>query len=232
MQPQVQLDVTFVSRTGRLTKPVTFDRAIIGGWTGRDKQALQHHIDELAALGVKPPAKTPMFYAVSVLNLTMAKAIDVVGDASSGEVEYTLIQHDGALWVGAGSDHTDRHFEQFGITLAKQMCAKPLAAEFWPLHEIRDHWDQIRMRSFIRENDTETLYQEGAFGGLLSPDELLERLAADGGAMREGTLLFGGTTSAIGGVRFSTDFRYEITDPVLDRTIGSHYEICPLPISG
>ena len=28
-------------------------RAIVAGWTGRDAAAVQHHIDELAALGMK-----------------------------------------------------------------------------------------------------------------------------------------------------------------------------------
>lgn len=232
MRPEVQIDAVFTTREGSSRASVTFNRVIIGGWTGRDKDALQHHIDELSALGIKPPAKTPTFYAVSVLNLTASDVIDVVGDASSGEVEYILIQHKGELWVGAGSDHTDRHFEQHGITLAKQMCAKPIAPEFWPLDELRKHWDQIRMRSFIPESGNEVLYQDGTFGSLLSPDELLERLAEDGMSMEDGTVLFGGTTNAIGGIRFSKQFRYELVDPELNRKIGGYYEVQPLGIAG
>ena len=29
---------------------------VIAGWTGRNKEAVQHHIDELAAIGVAPPS--------------------------------------------------------------------------------------------------------------------------------------------------------------------------------
>ena len=81
------------------------------GWTGRDKDALQHHIDELAKIGVQAPEKTPMFYRVGVSRLTVADAIEVIGDGSSGEVEYVLIQFEDRIWVGLASDHTDRVYE-------------------------------------------------------------------------------------------------------------------------
>ena len=29
---------------------------VIAGWTGRNKEAVQHHIDELVAIGVAPPS--------------------------------------------------------------------------------------------------------------------------------------------------------------------------------
>ena len=35
---------------------------VIAGWTGRDEAALRKHIEELAAIGVKPPKTTPIFY--------------------------------------------------------------------------------------------------------------------------------------------------------------------------
>ena len=43
--------------------PLALDvqRLIIAGWTGRDAAAVQHHIEELQALGVKPPATVPTF---------------------------------------------------------------------------------------------------------------------------------------------------------------------------
>jgi hypothetical protein len=35
--------------------------AVVAGYTGRDAAAVQHHIDELAAIGVAPPPSVPMF---------------------------------------------------------------------------------------------------------------------------------------------------------------------------
>ena len=232
MSARVEFDATFTSRTGQERDRVTIEKVIVGGWTGRDKAALQHHIDELAKIGVKPPAKTPLFYRVGVSRLSVADAIEVIGDGSSGEVEYVLLNHKGRIWVGAGSDHTDRVVEHMGITVAKQLCDKPIATEFWPLDEVEGHWDQILIRSTIHEAGEEFVYQDGGVAGLLSPAELLGHLKADGGELSERTLMFGGTCGAIGGVRFSPRFALDLIDPVLNRRISHAYDVVPVPILG
>ncbi|MCR8726493.1 DUF2848 domain-containing protein [Frigidibacter sp. ROC022] len=232
MPASVSFDATFTTGEGRKSEPVTVTRVIVGGWTGRDKAALQHHIDELAKIGVTPPEKTPLFYRVGVSRLSTADAIEVIGDGSSGEVEYVLLRHGGQLWVGAGSDHTDRVVEHMGITVAKQLCDKPIATEFWPMSEVEDHWDQLLLRAVISEGGKDVVYQDGGVAGLISPQELLECLKAEGDELREGELMFGGTCGAIGGVRFSPEFGIELHDPVLDRRITHRYAVVPVPIRG
>ena len=232
MPAQISIDATFTSATGKESQTMTISRAIVGGWTGRDKAALQHHIEELANIGVQAPEKTPLFYRVGVSRLSTADAIEVIGNGSSGEVEYVLIRRKGRIWVGAASDHTDRVYEHMGITVAKQLCDKPIATEFWPLDEVEDHWEQIKIRSIICENDEDVLYQDGNVAGLLSPQELLKCLSDEGDELKEGDLLFGGTCGAIGDVRYSPSFRMELIDPILDRMITHSYEVIPVPIKG
>ena len=125
--------------------------AIIAGWTGRDQVALQKHIAELEALGVKPPASTPIFYRVAASRLTTAPVIEVTGESSSGEVEFVLLHHGGRLWVGIGSDHTDRDVETYNITVSKQMCEKPVSGEFWEISSVAEHWDSLVLRSYVHE---------------------------------------------------------------------------------
>lgn len=232
MSPRVTIDVSFTTREGTHSEEIKISRVVIGGWTGRDKAAIDHHIDELAKIGVQAPKKTPMFYFVSVSRLTTADAIDVIGDGSSGEVEYILINHHNRIWVGVASDHTDRVHEHIGITVAKQLCDKPIATEFWPLDEVEGHWDQIRIRSIIRECGEDVVYQDGSVSSLLSPAELLDNLRADNDDLAEETLLFGGTCGAIGEVRFSPRFRLELIDPVLGRIIRHTYDVISVPIAG
>ncbi|WP_246291082.1 DUF2848 family protein [Paraburkholderia fynbosensis] len=50
-----------ISRTIQL---VAIDLTI-AGWTGRNSEAVQHHIDELAAIGVAPPKQIPTLYRVA-----------------------------------------------------------------------------------------------------------------------------------------------------------------------
>jgi len=90
---------------------------VIAGWTGRDVAALEKHIRELEAIGVKRPKTTPIFYRVAASLLTSADAIEVLGDQSSGEAECVVYSVDGGLFVGIGSDHTDRKAEAVGVSL-------------------------------------------------------------------------------------------------------------------
>ncbi len=103
---------------------------VIAGWTGRDVSGLQHHIEELEVLGVKPPSSVPLFYRVDRQLVTTDQRIDVVGSDTSGEVETVIFAADG-LWVGLGSDHTDRAAEAYSVAISKQLCRKVVAHELW-----------------------------------------------------------------------------------------------------
>jgi len=229
---QVQLELDFIEKAGTTHRVVTVGKAVVGGWTGRDKAALRHHIEELEKIGVKAPETTPMFYRVGVSRLVQSEDIEVIGEGSSGEVEYVMLKFDGRIWIGAGSDHTDRAVEHMGITVAKQLCDKPIARAVWPLDEVEEHWDRLVLRSYIEEGGERKLYQEGGVASLLSPRELLARYEEGAGDLEEGALMFGGTCGAIGGVRFSSRFSLELIDPVLNRKIEHSYAVHPVPIRG
>lgn len=210
-------------RLGGRDRTVEVETAIVAGWTGRDRGAVEEHIAELEALGVPRPSSSPVFYRVSASRLTTAGAIEAPTD-SSGEVEVALLHHGGRLWVGVGSDHTARDVETYSVAISKQLCDKPLASELWAFEEVAPHWDRLVLRSWI---DSGVLYQEGALEALLHPDELLPLARPP---VDEGTLMFCGTVATIGGIRPTPTFRYQLTDPVLRRTIDGGYDIHPLPL--
>jgi hypothetical protein len=209
---------------------VTIRQLVVAGWTGRDPVAVEKHIKELEELGVKRPASTPIFYRASVARLTTQSVIEATGDASGGEVEYLLLKHDGRLWVGAGSDHTDRQVETYGVTVSKQMCDKPMAAQFWAYDEVAPHWDRLMLRSSVTEGGKRSTYQDGTVAAMLPPQDLLARYGAD--KMTDGTLMFCGTLAARGGVRATPNFEFEFEDPVLGRKISHSYRVISLPVLG
>jgi len=210
---------------------VAVDQAVIAGWTGRDPAAVEKHIRELEALGVKRPATTPIFYRVSAARLTTAATIECVGQTSGGEVEFVLLQHGGRLWVGAGSDHTDREVEAYGVTISKQVCDKPIAPVFWPYDDVAGHWDRLLLRAYVSEGGKRALYQEGAVTAMMDPLALLARNDPRG-QLPEGALMFGGTLAAHGGVRATDEFAFELEDPVRGRKIAHAYRVLTLPILG
>src|SRR5438128_350832 len=203
---------------------IAIDQAVVAGWTGRDAAAVEKHIKELEALGVKRPATTPIFYRVSAARLTTGDAIEAVGLASGGEVEFVLLQHAGRLWVGTGSDHTDREVEKYGVTVSKQMCDKPMAPTFWPFDEVAPHWDRLTLRAHVMEGGRRVLYQEGPVTAMLDPRTLITGYAADG-RLADGTLMFCGTLAARGGVRATNEFAFELEDPVRGRKISHAYRV-------
>ena len=225
------LPLTLHAKAGPTRRNVQVDRLVVAGWTGRDKAAVEKHIAELEAIGVKRPATTPIFYRASAARLTLDDEIEALGEASSGEAEFVLLQHDGHLWVGAGSDHTDREVEKFGVSVSKQMCDKPIAADFWAYDEIAPHWQQLILRAHIAEGGKRALYQEGAVTAMLDPQTLIGQFSGSA-SLAEGTLMFCGTLAARGGVRPSDEFEFELDDPVLGRKIQHRYRVLTLPVLG
>jgi hypothetical protein len=222
------LELRLIDAGSVVTRPIVVDALVIAGWTGRDRAAVEKHIAELEALGVQRPSAAPVFYRVSASRLTTAGSVEMLGDHSSGEVEFVLLQTAGRLWVGVGSDHTDRDVEAYDVAVSKQICDKPVAPEFWAFEDLEHHWDRLLLRSWILEEGTRVPYQEGAVAAMLPPRDLVRRFVADG-VLPEGTVMFCGTLAARGGVRPSAEFTFEIVDPVRDQRIAHAYQIQVLP---
>ena len=208
---------------GGATSAVSIDSLIIAGWTGRDRAAVEHHIAELAAVGVQRPASVPCFYRLGPNLLTQAGAIDVVGFRSSGEVEFVLVSLANGLHVAVGSDHTDRHVEAYSVTVSKQMCPKPIGRELWSVADVSGHWDDLVLRSWITSDGTRTLYQEGSVGKILAVPDLIERYLGRPTGLPVGTAMYCGTLTAIGPIRGGERFDIELHDPVRDRSLKHSY---------
>ena len=204
---------------------------VIAGWTGRNVAALEAHIKELEALGVKRPRSVPIFYRVAAQLLTNATSIEVMADKSSGEVEFVLYALDDGMWIGVGSDHTDRKAETIGVTLSKQMCAKPVGSRLWRYDEVKPHWDKLVLRSYVPDGNKRRLYQEGPVTTMRSPEELI-KLYTGGDRLAPGTAMFCGTFAVHGAVSYSGSFDMELEDPVLGRKLTHSYQIVSLPDEG
>jgi hypothetical protein len=207
------------------------DSLVIAGWTGRNVEALEAHIKELEAIGVKRPKSVPIFYRVAYSLMTTAPAIEVMADKSSGEVEFVLYALNDGLWLGVGSDHTDRKAETVGVTLSKQLCAKPVGATLWRYDEVKPHWDKLKLRSFVPDGSKRRLYQEGPVTNMRSPEELI-RLYTGGDKLKAGTAMFCGTFAVHGEISYSGTFDMELEDPVLGRKLTHGYKIVSLPDEG
>lgn len=212
------------------TTQVDIRELVIAGWAGRVQSAIDEHIEELKEIGVTPPSTTPLFYRVAANQLTTAPEIQVLGGASSGEVEVVLIgTHQGTL-VGIGSDHTDREAEAWSVAHSKQVCAKPVSVQVWWLDSVIDHWDELQMASYAIIDGEEVLYQEGPVTGLLHPVDLLRRFGLDNTELAPGQAMLCGTLPVIGELRPAQAFRVVLKDPMTGRELQHRYNIHTLPV--
>jgi hypothetical protein len=209
-------------------REASFGTLIVAGWTGRDTAALEHHIEELAKIGVPRPSSVPVFYRTSVNGLTQSARLEVLGPDTSGEVEPVLFALEDGIWLGVGSDHTDRKAETMGIALSKQLCGKPVGAQLWRYTDVADHWDKLIIRSWATIDGKRVLYQEGALAGMRTPEDLLQRYGAK--TLPRGAAMFCGTVGAIGGIRPAARFEMELEDPVRKRKLSHGYDIVALPV--
>ena len=208
---------------------VDIDTFIVAGWAGRDVAATEHHIEELAALGVSRPSAIPLYYRVAANQLTQAPRIQVLGAASSGEVETLVFVAEGEMYVSLTSDHTDRKLESRSVALSKQVCAKPVACAAWRFADVQDHWDELVIRSYIAESGREVLYQEGALSALRNPTDLIAGYCAGKRVLPPGAAMSCGTVGAIGGIRPAPSFTMELFDPRSRRSLRHRYEVDVLP---
>lgn len=208
---------------------IRIDELIIAGWAGRDAAAIRHHIDELAALGIPAPSTTPLYYRVAAQTITQSDRLVVLGPDSSGEVEPVVVAMADGLWIGIGSDHTDRKAEASGIALSKQLCGKPVGAQLWWYADVEGHWDRLTLRSWATVEGRRVLYQESPAATLRTPRDLIRNHTGTD-MLPAGTLMFCGTPDAIGGIRPAARFEMELHDPVLDRSLTHGYDIEVLPV--
>jgi hypothetical protein len=196
---------------------------VIAGWTGRDERALRKHIRELEEIGVKAPKTTPIFYRVAASLFSYENSIQVCGADTGGEVEFVLLSTPEGLEITVGSDHTDRKAETIGVSLSKQLCAKPVSRQSWRYDDVKPHWEKVVLRAWA---DGE-LYQEGSVAAMRSPEDLMGRYP-----LKPGCAMFCGTLAAKGGVRPTKRFTMELEDPVLRRKLTHEYSAQILPVEG
>jgi hypothetical protein len=224
---KLNLVVESITERQELTFPVW--RLICAGWVGKDKDALQAHIDELGKHGVPAPTRTPIYLNFSLSLVTTSDAIDVISDESSGEVEYVVLKGEDQTYIGVGSDQTDRGFEKFSIPASKQMYAKIVAPLVWPYAEVKDHWGRIVIRSWTTRGEERMLYQEDALETILDVETLLKELPKGDGLPTDGLVLFSGTIPTKMGLVYGDRFDFEMEDPVLGRKIRHGYHVRVLP---
>ncbi len=209
------------------------NRVVIAGYTGRNRAAVEKHIQELAEQGIPAPSETPTIFHVGLDRLSTASHMEVLGPHTAGEAEAVLLMDGKQIYVAIGSDHTDRELEKYDIPRSKQVCGKPISAEVWRFEDIRGRWDSLVLRSYVGENGPEILYQEGRLASIMPPEDLIAAVERRAGSLNQ-SALFTGTVPLIDGKFYCGGFfQAELFDEATGQALRCAYRIrqCDLPMA-
>lgn len=210
---------------------LNINRIINAGYTGRDQAAVQAHIDELKEEGIPAPEKIPTYFPKFADRLTQEGYFKVLDETDhSGEAEFVLLFNGKNIYVGVGSDHTDRKLETVDIPKAKQVYPNTISKELWNLMDVIDHWDALVLRSWVKQNGKKVLLQEATLDAMLDPNDLITRikeLLINQNDV-DGLIVYSGTVAALVKTVYSSYFEVELEDPNLGRKLTQKYELEPI----
>jgi hypothetical protein len=205
---------------------------VAAGYTGRNQINVRAHIEELKKIGVPVPETIPAMYWFEPDRITTGNEISVIGEKTSGEVEFFLASDEcGDLYMTVASDHTDRQLETVSVSKAKQACSKIIAPVFWQFSEIRSHWDKIQLKAEIStDGENFITYQEGVLGQILQPEYLMELARKDAPVADAPIAILSGTLPIlVKDIMYGCAYRLVMEDPVLSRIIRKDYSVRVLP---
>ncbi|MBI4635058.1 MAG: DUF2848 family protein [Candidatus Rokubacteria bacterium] len=209
-------------------EPFRFVRMYNLGFTMRDPLKMQAHLDEVVKAGVPAPKvdKPPMIMPISDWALTTDTEVSAQRERTSGEVEIVTILRRGEMFVGVGSDHTDRTLEASDIPWSKQVCANVLAPVVWPWADVRGHWDTVALESDVVVDGRAIPYQRAGVVDFWTPEEMARSLEGRVAPPRGDSLIFSGTVVSLDHqLNFADTWTIRMVDPVRRETIEHTYRV-------
>ncbi len=199
---------------------------IIAGFTGKDRASTEKHIKELADIGVPVPSKIPSFYLLKPDLVSTFDSIRVASRETSGEVEPVLLNVDGELFIGVGSDHTARDVEKKSIAESKSSCRKPISSDVIPYSELKGSWNSVELRSWTGSGPEMREYQKGTASQIMDIPDLLSDLKSSIDVDLENSVIFLGTLPLLtGNFVFGNVFEVELRVPSRGLAIRHKYTI-------
>lgn len=193
----------------------------IVGFSGRDRDKVRAHIEELSAHGIPAPSNIPEAWEISPQLVSQRPSITVNNGSTSGEAEPVLVFTEEGVFLSVGSDHTDRELERTSMQAAKEACTKVVATECWPLESVESRWDVLRLEADVTSTNGPVEYQASRLDYLLPLDWFLEQFEASRKA-----IVFCGTVPLLTELETEAEsFTARLVDEFEGRILRCHYLI-------
>lgn len=215
------------------TAEIEYRRILNLGYTTRDPNVMERHLQELREEGIDAPvpAQPPLIIPLTPAALSTASELEVQTGLTSGEVELVMAgASDGRVLLGVGSDHTDRALERVSIGWSKQVTPNVVGRTFWQLDELDPDLAGITMLSWVRGADSDWReYQNAPADTLLAPAKMLEacasRLGISSRAVLSDSIVFSGTVHSLSEeISYDPHWRVALRDQKNGREISLDYQ--------
>lgn len=221
------LNLALKKKSGTQPLSFTVKRMVNAGYVGRDQVTVNQHIKELKKEGVPVPEEVPTLYPVAPYLVTTDDTLEVVDEYTSGEAEFVLLLKGKEMYVGAGSDHTDRKLEATSILKSKQICLNVLSTVVWPYDEIKEVWDDLILRGWTEKDGQRILYQEAKLSSIMSIEDMLSFISRKTNDQEmDNLVIYSGTIPLLGGETiYGNSFEVELHNPQAHDSLWCKYEV-------
>ncbi len=251
MENQLQFEVKSIDGTIE-SRSVNVRKLCLGRHCGRDMETTRKALDAKRAEGFRVHGNPNVCRKGRYL-LTNENVIEVQGPQTSGEVEVVAIMDRGEVLISVGSDHVDRTIEimwtdalgkVYDSAKSKQMAPAVVARDAWRYEDVKDHWDQLNLKTYIALDGQKIAYQDFSVGILVDLEYHFKALPW---LREDGVVLFCGSSRTLSSVppdvyqvyqrpspslKFPSMFELELHDPILQRVISHAYEVLPIEEPG
>jgi hypothetical protein len=221
-------DLSILERDGSSTPlPVTPARVYNLGSATVDPTSAVAHQEEVADVGVRIAfdIPAPRIYPMAVSSITTDDVIGVHHGETSGEVELVIVVVEGEVYLGIGSDHTDRVLERESIIWSKQYSPSVLGGQVWRWNDVEPHWDRLVLESWVDGK----LYQSSPAAVFRRPDDLLAVLAERVVELPKSYLVYCGTYTTIANtIEFGTTWTARLADSETATELALRYDVVDL----
>lgn len=194
------------------------------GFTARNQEAMLRNLKSLKSLNVKIPKRIPSVYPLIKNIIDLSDEIEVVSNDTCAEVEFLIIIQNEDIYIGIGSDHSDKVLESESISKSKQICPKHFHTELWDYKDVKNHWDELEIGSYYYKDGEKIVFQKGFVKDMLHPDTVIDELKNRYDDINK-IIVYSGSIANLTGFIYGEKFEYYLNDPVLNRKLKTNYKI-------
>lgn len=214
---------------------VSFEIARIAnlGMAGRDypdDEEVQQQLNAMNEAGVETPEELPFVTPKPRHLMTTSDSIQVNSAETAGEPEFVLLPTEKHLYVGVGNDHKAYDLAQRAMHTANSTCPSVVSNQVWVFDEISDHWDDVRLRSWIELDGSLESYHQASMEAFMRPEKIRSRVAESISQPVTNTAIWSGTIGSDGVDPFpeivsGCSYIVQLYDPVVDRRLTTSYDV-------